>query len=332
MKRKSNLYENTYKLENIIEAFNEVCRNTKNKRKVRNYREYKCIYISRIYKTLSTKSYVVGPYNVFTIYEPKERRIVSQNMHDKVINHLVSRQILYPALLPCLIDTNVASRKGLGTKRGIELASNFHRICKIKYGKYYILKCDISKFFASINHDRLKEKIKKRIKDKDALHIVFSIIDSDEVGLSIGNMTSQVLAIFYLNDLDHYIKEVLKIKYYVRYQDDFMLFHPSKQYLTYCLQQIKLFLEKEHMTLNPKTRIYTSNNNFIFLGRNKKGKYAKYRDVNRRLKKRIYLYQNGFINLNSLLSSMMCYKHLCPEKMKKLKFNKNRKKESPIKA
>ncbi len=323
MKRKNNLYENTYKLENIIEAFNEVCRNTKNKRKVRNYREYKCIYISRIYKTLSTKSYVVGPYNIFTIYEPKERRIVSQNMHDKVINHLVSRHILYPALLPCLIDTNVASRKGLGTKRGIELATNFHRICKIRYGKYYILKCDISKFFASINHDILKEKLKRRIKDKDALNIVFAIIDSDDAGLSIGNMTSQVLAIFYLNDLDHYIKEELKIKYYVRYQDDFLLFHHSKSYLSYCLQQIRTFLEKECMTLNPKTRIYTSNSNFIFLGRNRKGKYTKYRDVNRRLKKRIHLYQTGFISLNSLLSSMMCYKHLCPEKMKNFKIKQN---------
>lgn len=317
MKRKNNLYENTYKLENIIEAFNEVCKNTKNKRKVRNYKDYKCIYISRIYKTLSSKSYVVGPYNIFTIYEPKERRIVSQNMHDKVINHLVSRHILYPSLLPCLIDANVASRKKLGTRKGLELATNFHRICKIKYGKYYILKCDISKFFASINHDNLKEKLKRKIKDKDALNIVFSIIDSDNVGLSIGNMTSQVLAIFYLNDLDHYIKEELKIKYYVRYQDDFMLFHHSKQYLSYCLEKIRNFLEKEHMKLNPKTRIYTSNHNFIFLGTNKKGRYAKYRDVNRRLKKRIYLYRNGFISLNSLLSSIACYQHLCPQKIRK---------------
>lgn len=187
----------------------------------------------------------------------------------------------------------------------------------IRYSKYYILKCDISKFFASINHDILKSKLKRRIKDKDALNIVFAIIDSDDDGLSIGNMTSQVLAIFYLNDLDHYIKEILKIKYYVRYQDDFMLFHPSKEYLTYCLEKIRLFLKKEDMTLNPKTRIYTNKNNFIFLGRNKKGEYSRYRDVNRRLKKRKYLYENGFIPLNSLLSSMICYQHLCPRKISK---------------
>ena len=173
MKRKNNLYENTYQMENILEAYNEVCRNTKNKRKVRNYREYKCIYISRIYETLKNKTYEVGPYNVFTIYEPKERRIVSQGLHDKVINHLVSREILMPSIIPCLIDGNIASRKGMGTKKGYELMRKYNRICKEKYGEYYILKCDISKFFASIDQKRLKEKLKKKIKDKDALEIVF---------------------------------------------------------------------------------------------------------------------------------------------------------------
>ena len=86
MKRKNNLYDNIYKMENIQKAFDEVYRNTKNKRKVRNYREYKCIYISRIYNILKDRRYTVGKYNVFTIYEPKERRIVSQGLQDKIIN------------------------------------------------------------------------------------------------------------------------------------------------------------------------------------------------------------------------------------------------------
>ena len=186
MKRKGNLYQEIYKFENIISAFNEVCKNTKNKKKVANLREYKCIYISRIYNILKDKKYKPGPFNVFTIYEPKERRIVSQNMQDKIINHLVARYILYPAILPCLLDVNVASRKGLGTSEGVRLAQNFHRICKVKYKTYYILKCDISKFFASIDHDILKQKLERRIKDKDALKIVFDIIEIEENGLSIG--------------------------------------------------------------------------------------------------------------------------------------------------
>lgn len=308
MKRKSNLYENIYKMENIQVAFNEVCRNTKNKRKVANYKQYKCIYISRICNILKNKSYKVGPYNIFTIYEPKERRIVSQNLQDKIINHIVSRYILYPALMSCLIPENVASIKDRGTKEGLRLARLYHQKCKIKYGTYYILKCDISKFFASIDKNILKLKLQKKIKDKDALDIVYKIIDSEQHGLGIGNMTSQVLAVFYLNDLDHYIKEDLKIKYYVRYQDDFLLFHESKDYLNHCFSLIRNFLEKEHLVLNRKSRLYKSTNHFIFLGRNSKGKYAKYRTVTRRLKYRKYLYETGKISFSSYLSSHMAYK------------------------
>ena len=314
MKRKGNLYQNLYKFENIQSAFNEVCKNTKHKKKVARFKEYKCIYISRIYNILQTKTYKPGSYNVFTIYEPKKRSIISQNMQDKVINHLVARHILYPALLPCLLDVNVASRKGLGTSEGIRLAMNFHRICKVKYKTYYILKCDISKFFASIDHDILKEKLKRRIKDKDALKIIFDIIDIEENGLSIGAMTSQILAIFYLNDMDHFIKETLKIKYFLRYQDDFLLFHPSKQYLRYCLKELEKFLKKEKLILNKKTRIYKSTNNFIFLGRKPNGNYAKFRDVRRKIKKRVYLYKTGQIELSSLISSIICYKHLCKKR------------------
>ena len=291
MKRKNNLYENICKMDNILSAFNEVCRNTKNKRKVRNYKEYKCIYLSRIYNILNERKYVVGKYNIFTIYEPKERRIVSQCLQDKIINHLVSRYILYPALLPCLIPSNVASIQGKGTKAGLYYKKEFERKCKVKYGQYYILKCDISKFFASINQDILKQKLERKIKDKDALNIVFKIIDSEENGLGIGNMTSQVLAIFYLNDMDHYIKEKLKIKYYVRYQDDFLLFHPSKEYLKECLEKIRIFLEKEKLQLNKKSRLYKNTNHFIFLGRTQNGKYAKYRNLKRKLKYKKYLYE-----------------------------------------
>lgn len=212
MKRIGNLYQEICKLDNIINSFDEICKNITNQERANRFKEYKCIYISRIYNLLNDKKYTVGPYNVFYIYEPKKRRIVSQNLIDKAINHLVSRHILYPAILPCLIDSNVASRKNMGTKKGIELATKFHRSFSINYGTYYILKIDIHSFFASINHDILKEKLKKKIKDKDALNILFNIIDSDTIGLSIGNMTSQLLAIFYLNDLDHFIKETLHIK------------------------------------------------------------------------------------------------------------------------
>lgn len=315
MKRKGYLYENIYDFNNITDAYNEVCRNTKNKKKVEYFKEYKCIYISRIYHILKNEEYVVGPYNIFTIYEPKERRIVSQNMQDKVINHLVARHILYPAVLSCLLDFNVASRKDMGMKKGLELYNKYRTYYSNKFSTYYILKCDISKFFASINHDILKQKLLRRIKDEKALKIVFDIIDSESEGLSIGNMTSQVLAIFYLNDMDHFIKEKLKIKGFIRYQDDFLLFHESKEYLQYCLKELTNFLKTEDLSLNRKTRIFKNTDNFIFIGRNKYGNYAKYRTVKRRLKKKYYLYSIGKISINSLVSSRICYKYLCDNKL-----------------
>ena len=311
MKRIGNLYQNICKIENIKSTYSEVCRNTRNKTRVENLKSYKSIYISRIYNILVDKTYEVGPYNSFVIYEPKRREIVSQNIQDKIINHLVARFILYPALIPCLLDINVASRKYMGTSKGLAYAMDFHRKCKIKFDTYYVLKCDVSKFFASIDHDILKQKLLRRIKDKDALKIVFDIIDSNEKGLSIGTMTSQILAVFYLNDMDHFIKEVLKINYYVRYQDDFLLFHPSKQHLKYCLRELHKFLEKEHLVLNNKTRIYKYTNNFLFLGRNSKGKYCRYRNIKRKLQNKFSLYEKGKITLNCFVLCLICYRQLC---------------------
>lgn len=316
MKRKGNLYENICKIENIESAYQEVCRNTRNERRVFNMKQYKSIYISRVYDTLINKEYKVGPYNKFTIFEPKERLIVSQGIQDKIINHLVARYILYPALLPCLIDTNVASRKNMGTKAGIEYEQKFIRKCNIRFKKYYILKCDISKFFASIDHDILKEKLKRRIKDKDALKIVFDLIDSNDQGLYIGSMANQALAIFFLNDFDRFVKEVLKIKYYERYQDDVLLFHESKEYLRFCFEEIKRFLEKEKLKLNGKSRIYKNTDNFMFLGRNTKGEYIRYRNVKRKIKSKRYLYNTGKINLYSLCSSINCYNSLLKRDIK----------------
>ena len=212
--------------------------------------------------------------------------------------------------MPCLIDQNVASRKGKGTRKGLEYASIYNTKCKIKYKNYYILKFDISKFFASIDQEILKEKIKKRIKDKDALDIVFKIIDSEEQGLGIGSMTSQCLAIFYLNDLDHFIKEKLKIKYYIRYQDDGLIFHESKEYIKFCFKEIKEFLNKEHLKLNNKSRIYRNTNNFIFLGRNRKGKYSKYRNIKRKIKYRKKLYEIEKIDLIGYINTVNCYKNI----------------------
>lgn len=102
-------------------------------------------------------------------------------------------------------------------------------------------------------------------------------------------MTSQVLAIFYLNDMDYFIKEKLRIKYFIRYQDDFCLFHESKAYLIYCLEEIRKFLKNEGLRLNNKTRIYNNKNRYIFLGHRIYNKKDNYREKYKKIKKKKYL-------------------------------------------
>ena len=122
-------------------------------------------------------------------------------------------------------------------------------------------------------------------------------------------MTSQILAIFYLNDLDHYIKEELKIKYYIRYQDDFCLMHPSKQYLKECKRKIEDFLTKEKQKLNQKTRIYSNKNNYLFLGRTINNKKGNYREKGRKIKRRYKDYQKDSILLYSMVGTILSYRN-----------------------
>lgn len=291
MKRVGNLVDD-FTLENIIKAYKVVRKNTLNKNKIYKFEEYYTSNISNVFKLL--KNYKVGKYNIFLIKDPKYRIIMSQNINDKIINHLMA-DILIKVLDSSLINTNVASRKGRGTSYGIK--------CLKKYlnnmsGEVYALNFDISKFFYNIDHDVLKKMLKKKIKDEEFLEILFKIIDStdedyvnivinklkekeinylknsnlndknkriDEInriplymkgkGLGIGNVVSQILAIFYLNDLDHFIKEKLHIKYYIRYQDDGILLSNDKGYLKYCLKEINDFVLKYGLRLNDKTRI-----------------------------------------------------------------------------
>lgn len=316
MKRYSNLYKDICDMDNIMYVYNKICNTIRNPRKRELLRQNKAIYINRVYTALNEKTYKVGEYNKFIIHDTKTREIYSQGIEDKIVNHLVAKYILYPSLLPCLMDINVASRKNMGTTLGLAKAKDFRRKCNIKYDSYYILKCDIAKFFQNIDHEILKKKILTRIKDKDALKIVFDIIDSNHEGLYIGSMTSQVCAIFFLNDLDHFIKEKLKIKYYIRYQDDFLLFHPSKKYLQHCLEEIKEFLKTEKLELNAKTRLYKNTNNFIFLGRNTSGNYAKYKNIKRKIKLKYNRYNNNSVTLYSFSSTLIFYKYLCKRNIK----------------
>ena len=132
----------------------------------------------------------------------------------------------------------------------------------------WILKGDISKYFYSIRHDVLKTLIREKITDPDVLWLIDLIIDSTEgnVGIPIGNQTSQLFALLYLDGLDHFVKEKLGIKYYGRYMDDFFLIHHDKAYLQEWRKQIEAFVQARGLSLNAKTNIFPLKHGVDFLG------------------------------------------------------------------
>lgn len=140
---------------------------------------------------------------------------------------------------------------------------------KRKYGKYYILKCDIKKYFYNIDKNILYNIMKKYIKDKKLLNLTYIFIfDNDEkIGIPIGNYTSQFFANIYLNELDKYVKQELKVKYYIRYMDDIILLVKTKEECIYLKQQIYEFITKNlNLDYNKKSRYYPSNMGVNFCG------------------------------------------------------------------
>ena len=294
VKRVNNLYNRLFDIDFILNTYNIIKKNTKNKNKLEKFEENLSINLIDIKDKIGKN---IDKYNLFMIYEPKQRLILSLNLKDKIINHMVGN-ILFNVLEKSLIDSNVAVRVNKGTSYGIKLVKKY--IKNLNYN-YYCLKIDIKKYFYSINHNILKELLSKKIKDKLFLDILYKIIDSSDedyileyamkhnislkkgYSLPIGNLTSQILGIYYLNDLDHYIKEKLKIKYYIRYMDDMVLFHKDKEYLKYCLDKIIIYLKKYDLELNNKTII--TKNSLCFLGYRFYNKNIKILSKNRR---RIY--------------------------------------------
>ena len=229
--------------------------------------------IQKLYMDLKYKRYFISPYKTFYIYEPKERRVDALTYKDRIVQHCLCDYYLTPLYDKRLIYDNAATRIGKGTDFSRNRLKHFYYdyFNKHKNNKGYVLKCDIHHFFESIDHNVLKEILSKDIDDKDILNILYIIIDSysfeENKGLPIGNQTSQIFAIRYLDELDRVIKEKFRIKYYIRYMDDFILVHESCEYLKEILEFItKLLKDKYKLELNKKTRIYKLEESVEFLG------------------------------------------------------------------
>ena len=343
---------NVYDLLDIYEK--EVSKNTKNKRKINNFERNKIENIYDIKNIIESGNYKVGKYNIFSINSPKYRIVMSINVKDKIINHYVARYILIPKLDKYLDMRNCATRKNMGYDYAIKLLIKYLEENK-KDGRFYVLRIDISKYFYSIDHNVLKSLLIDKL-DSDEYKIISDIIDSTnssyineditrinnnllisdskrkkeietipliEKGksLPIGNMTSQFLSIFYLYKLDHYIVNNLKLKYIVRYMDDYVIVYRDREYLKYALKVISDKLEKEYkLKINrKKTMILDSYHGFEFLGYNFKiinnRVIINIKSDNRRrsknnIKRINYLYKNNFISYRKYFNSMNSYKYI----------------------
>lgn len=300
------LYHKIYDFDNLYKAYLDA-RKGKRWKSATNFFEIDALSrLSYLQKELKEETYETSEYNVFKVYEPKERTIKSSAFRDKVVQRSLCDHVLEPAFERSLIYDNYACRRGKGTHAALRRTEEFYRAAYRKHGtEYYVLKCDVEKYFDSIDHMKLKALMRKFFDDDKLLRLLDAIIDSPcgGRGVPIGNQTSQWFAITFLNGLDHYIKEQLRIKWYVRYMDDFVLIHHDREYLRHCKREIERILAELGLSLNEKAHIFPIKNGVDFLGFHtyltptgkliKKVRHDSNKRVKRKLRKFKQLYREG---------------------------------------
>ncbi len=231
---------------------------------------------------LKNKTYEPGPYKDFIIADSKKRLISAAPYSDRVLHHAIIN-IIEPPLDKAFIFDSYACRKGKGTHKALFRFREFFKRYK------YVLKCDIRKYFQSMDHEILMEKLERKIGDNDALWLLGKIIASRDFnkiaptfyypgddlmtsalrrrGIPVGNLTSQFFANAYLDGFDHWLKEDLQVGQYLRYVDDWCVFANDKTKLNDTLAAMKEYLAGLRLSLHPgKSRIYTAKEGVEFLG------------------------------------------------------------------
>lgn len=218
------------------------------------------------------KGYKVSKYRRFNVYEPKLRLIESLPYKDRLVQMALCKGLIEPVIERRLVYDNAACRVNKGTHFALDRLKIFLNKFYAKYkNKGYFLKIDIHKYFASINHQILKEKLTKCNFDDQTRQLMFMFIDSknSEIGkgLPLGNQTSQWFALLYLDEVDRFIKEKLAIKYYIRYMDDIIMIHHDKNYLQFCKSEIENLCNKNlKLSLNSKSQVGRLKDGIDFLG------------------------------------------------------------------
>ena len=264
-------YERICDFGNLYQAYRVSRKGKRNTREVVEFELNAGANLAQLAEELRTETYRLSGYYHFTIRDPKVREIYALHYRDRIVQHCLCDQILAPYFEKHLVYDNAACRTGKGTLFAINRLNGFLHDHYRRYGRSgWFLKCDIRKFFDSIDHEKLKACLTKIVDDKRTLRMLSGIIDSYEVtpgkGIPMGNQTSQWFALFYLDLLDRLVKEKLRIKGYTRYMDDFILIHPEKEKLKQALLEMKDLLSELDLEFNEKTQIFPVASGVEYLG------------------------------------------------------------------
>ncbi len=198
-----------------------------------------------LHESLKSKAYQHFEYTAFNVCDPKLRRIHKATVRDRVLHHALFR-ILYPIFDKGFVFDSYSCRIEKGTHRAVGRLNSFCRKLSCNNHKnIYALKCDVRKFFDSVDRNILLELIKNKISDAETIWLIEKIVRSFKKGLPLGNVTSQLFANIYLNELDQFAKHILKEKYYLRYCDDFIILAKDEKHLEKLVVHIDEFLKSQ---------------------------------------------------------------------------------------
>ena len=253
MKRINNLYNKIYHLDNLRLADQRSSKGKVNQYGVQMHLKNRELNLLQLQLMLINKTYKTSSYTTFKVFEPKERDVYRLPYYPDRITHHAIMNILEPIFVRCFTNDTYSCIKG----KGIHAAANgVKKALKDVANTTYCLKLDIKKFYPNIDHQILKQLLRRKIKDEDLLWLLDEIIDSAD-GVPIGNYLSQYFANFYLTYFDHWIKEQKQVKYYFRYADDLVILSSSKKELHQLLDEIKHYLStKLKLTLKSNYQLF----------------------------------------------------------------------------
>lgn len=253
--------------ENLLRAAEKSCNGVRWKSSVQNYEINLLRWVSSTKRQVDKGTYRGKGFKKFTICERgKMRNIQSVHISERAVQKSLCNNVLKPVIVPKLITANAASLEGRGTQYALNRLKQDLAYAYKKWGRdFYILTIDDHDFFNSIRHDIVLEQVKPLI-DNDSYHMLETFVNAfdGDTGLGLGSEISQILAVFYQNEIDHYIKEHLHIKGYGRYMDDSYLIHPDKSHLKHCLNVIRKMSSDIGITLNEKKTVIQKRH-FLFL-------------------------------------------------------------------